>query len=105
MAGLPDQIIIARRRATRSFVTDPIILYFVGNPIPAKIATDNAKRITFTWKLTQVRNNVRSDSSDLFLSRHRAKGDRRHQRMGQPGTISQHFPGPRNLHVEAMVMA
>jgi len=30
-------------------VFDPLIKYFVGEPIPGKISVDNPKRITFTW--------------------------------------------------------
>lgn len=32
-------------------VYDPLIAHFIGKPIRAKIATDNAARTTFTWRV------------------------------------------------------
>ncbi|SFE80704.1 hypothetical protein [Roseivivax sediminis] len=38
--------------ADTAVVSDPVILHFNGRPMTANIAADNARRITFAWKLT-----------------------------------------------------
>lgn len=38
----------------RALVFDPIIQHFNGEAIEAKISVENAKRITFTWELSDT---------------------------------------------------
>ena len=39
-------------------VNDEYIMHYHGKPLAGKVATDNAKRITFTWTLPSIRNSV-----------------------------------------------
>lgn len=56
-AWVPDQLVIQLEPgADTGLVNDPIIRHFVGQPLPARVETDNARRITLRWKLDMVRN-------------------------------------------------
>jgi hypothetical protein len=48
---IPKELYIAVSE-TGAVVNDPVINAIYGKPIPANIETDNAKRITFRWKLS-----------------------------------------------------
>lgn len=39
------------KAAARATVYDPLIKYFNGKPLAAKVETDNDNRVSFTWKL------------------------------------------------------
>ncbi len=52
-----SQIVIAHDAATGTvLVNDGIIDHFFGKPVEGKVSVDNAKRITFTWDLPQIKN-------------------------------------------------
>lgn len=52
--GIPPRIIITQK-GDKATVIDGLIQQMVGKPIPAKIDTNNSKRITFVWKVSQVK--------------------------------------------------
>lgn len=49
---IPEFVAIALEDdGTEAAVLDPLIKHFIGDPLPAKIETDNTKRTTFVWEL------------------------------------------------------
>jgi hypothetical protein len=53
---IPEMVFIEHDVAKKqAMVVDPIIQYFVGQPVVAKIDTDNAKRTTFVWTLKNTK--------------------------------------------------
>jgi hypothetical protein len=49
---IPDIVVVDYDAARQSvMVNDPLIVYFVGQPITGKVAVDNAARLTVTWQL------------------------------------------------------
>jgi hypothetical protein len=49
---LPEVVIVAHDGDTgNAVVFDPLIEHFYGDPLPAKIETDNARRTTYVWEL------------------------------------------------------
>ncbi|MGB4826318.1 MAG: hypothetical protein WBP18_03415 [Paracoccaceae bacterium] len=47
---LPDVVsVVMEDGAAEAMVNDPMIDFFIGKPLRAKIDTDNAKRITISW--------------------------------------------------------
>ncbi|WP_298907134.1 hypothetical protein [uncultured Aliiroseovarius sp.] len=52
--GIPPHIIVTHKDG-KATVIDGLIQTIVGKPIPAKIAVNNSKRITFSWTMSQVK--------------------------------------------------
>lgn len=49
---LPAQVAITHDvESGEVLVFDPLIQHYKGNPIPAKVETDNKARVTYTWRL------------------------------------------------------
>lgn len=49
---LPTVVVVEHDAATNEVtVYDPLIKHYKGAPIPAKVETSNATRITYTWRL------------------------------------------------------
>lgn len=56
---IPDQVVISVNKADGAvLVFDPIIRYFMSNPISAKVVVDTAARLTLKWNVTRI-NKVR----------------------------------------------
>jgi hypothetical protein len=50
----------------RALVFDPIINTFMGKAIEAKIDTENAKRVTFTWKIVGTKDRIGQDATFIY---------------------------------------
>lgn len=54
---LPTRLLVEHvTDADQAQVWDPLIKYFVGNPMSARVVTRNAKRITVAWEITRLTN-------------------------------------------------
>ncbi len=49
-------------------VIDPLIDHYMGNPISAKIAVDNNRRTTFSWRLKGVKGRSSSGGATVSIS-------------------------------------
>ena len=54
---LPTRLLIEHEAGGQSAdVWDPLIKYFVGAPMKARVAVENPKRVTITWEITRLTN-------------------------------------------------
>jgi hypothetical protein len=54
---VPSQLIIKHNESTGEVtVMDNIIKHYFGTPQAGKVATDNGKRTTYSWKLNSIKN-------------------------------------------------
>jgi hypothetical protein len=66
---VPSQVVIRHEPgAANGLVNDPIIRHFAGKPLPAEVAVDNARRITFRWTLKMVTNRT-NQTAPQFIYR------------------------------------
>ncbi|SEW21353.1 hypothetical protein SAMN05444851_2180 [Aliiroseovarius sediminilitoris] len=60
--GIPPHIIVTDDNGKIS-VIDGLIQNTIGKPIAAQVETENAKRITYTWTLEQIKGDVSQRSA------------------------------------------
>lgn len=64
---VPEVLVIAwEGKPDQAFAYDPLIDHFVGEPVPAKLITDNNRRSTWSW---EVRTSSRTNQSSRMLFR------------------------------------
>ena len=55
---LPEVVVVGSKDSdAKPEVFDPVIKYFVGHPIVAKVETENDRRVTYTWEVKVKANN------------------------------------------------
>jgi len=60
-SGIPPHIIVTEKDGEATVIDDRI-QHNVGKPIKAEISTDNAKRITFVWRVDMVEGRTKAGS-------------------------------------------
>lgn len=64
---LPTVVVVEHDTATGDIsVYDPLIKHFKGRPIPGKVETNNDIRISYTWKLDDMKDNRNTSASFSF---------------------------------------
>ncbi len=59
---LPTRLLVEHEvGAPSADVWDPLIKYFVGAPMQARVVVENSKRVTMTWDITRLTNTQRGD--------------------------------------------
>ncbi|MCK8462627.1 hypothetical protein MUY35_02025 [Aliiroseovarius sp. S1339] len=54
---LPTRLLVDHTpHAQTADVWDPLIKYFVGKPMTARVVTENPKRVTIAWEITRLTN-------------------------------------------------
>ncbi|UMA66374.1 hypothetical protein LVO79_07995 [Roseivivax marinus] len=91
---IPEVLFIGRDdpSAPQAVVSDPVVLYFNKGPVAARVAADNASRVTFVWELT-VEAGARSYVSRFIYRATYLKGSGRMQISATPAGYSNRFTG------------
>lgn len=75
---IPDQVVISVNDADGAvLVFDPIIRYFMSNPIPARVVKNTSDRLTLKWNVKRVNKVKPNDMPTMVYTAKLTKNDNR----------------------------